>query len=250
MKIVRFRNNGNAAFGAVENGVVRLVKGDILGDWQPGEEAGKLEDVQLLAPCLPSKIIAIGLNYIKHIKESGMPTPEEPLFFLKPPSAVIGPGDHIWYPQMTKQVDYEGELTVVIGRKAKRVSEESALDYVFGYTCGNDVSARDLQRKDGQWTRAKGFDTFCPLGPAIVTGIDPSGLQIATRLNGEIRQNDNTAEMIFPIPRLVSYISQIMTLQPFDVILTGTPSGVGPMKPGDVVEVEIENIGILRNVMG
>lgn len=247
MRIVRFRHGNEDAFGQVERGVVRLVRRDALGHWRPGEEAGRLEDVKLLPPCVPTKIVAVGLNYVKHIKESKMPVPQEPLLFLKPPSAVLGPGDRIRYPQMSKQVDYEGELAIVIGRQAKTVSEKSAKDYVLGYTCGNDVTARDLQRKDGQWTRAKGFDTFCPLGPAIVTDVDPLGLRIITRLNGETKQDDDTAEMIFGVSELVSYVSRIMTLEPFDVILTGTPCGVGPMKPGDVVEVEIEDIGTLTN---
>ena len=171
----------------------------------------------------------------------------EPLFFSKPPSSVIGPLEPIVHPILSQQVDYEGELAVVIGRRVRNVTPEKALDFVLGYTCGNDVTARDLQRRDDQWTRAKGFDTFCPLGPHIVTDLDPAHLTIRTRVNGEIRQSTLTTDMVFGVAELIAYISQVMTLEPGDVILTGTPSGVGPLQPGDVVEVEIEGIGTLCN---
>jgi 2-keto-4-pentenoate hydratase/2-oxohepta-3-ene-1,7-dioic acid hydratase in catechol pathway len=206
-----------------------------------------LTAVRLLAPCRPTKILAVGLNYRTHAAEAGYDVPSEPLVFSKPPSSVIGPLETIVYPALSQQVDYEGELAVVIGRQARSVSPVKAHDFVLGYTCGNDVTARDLQRRDDQWTRAKGFDTFCPLGPCIVTGLDTAHLAIRTHVNGEIRQDASTADMVFNVAELIAYVSQVMTLEPGDVILTGTPSGVGPLQPGDVVDVEIEGIGALRN---
>ncbi|AEM77758.1 fumarylacetoacetate hydrolase family protein [Thermoanaerobacter wiegelii] len=207
----------------------------------------KMEEVKLLPPCLPTKAICVGLNYRDHIEEMGDKEPEEPTLFIKPSTAVIGPDDFIVIPKMSERVDYEGELAVVIGKRAKNVSEKDALDYVLGYTIANDVTARDLQAKDGQWTRAKSFDTFLPIGPWIVTDLDPSSLDIITYVNDEVKQKSNTRHLIFGVPKLVSFISHIMTLNPGDVILTGTPSGVGPLKPGDVVTIEIEGIGKLTN---
>lgn len=198
----------------------------------------------------PTKIIAIGLNYLDHAKELNMNIPEYPLIFIKPPSAVIGDGEIIIYPPQTQELHYEGELGIVIGKKARNVSIEEAIDYIVGYTCANDVTARDLQRMDGQWTRSKSFDTFCPLGPRIVKDVDPTNLAIATRVNGVTKQSSNTNQMIFNAYRLVSFISAIMTLLPGDVISTGTPPGVGELQVGDVVEVEIEGIGTLRNTVG
>jgi len=195
----------------------------------------------------PTKIIAIGLNYLDHARELNMEIPEYPLIFMKPPTAVIGSGETIIYPPQTQELHYEGELGIVMGKRARNISEEEAKHYIAGYTCANDVTARDLQRKDGQWTRAKSFDTFCPLGPRIVKGIDPTNLAIATRVNGITKQNSSTNQMIFNAYKLVSFISAIMTLLPGDVISTGTPPGVGELKVGDVVEVEIEGIGVLRN---
>jgi 2-keto-4-pentenoate hydratase/2-oxohepta-3-ene-1,7-dioic acid hydratase in catechol pathway len=198
----------------------------------------------------PTKIIAIGLNYLDHAKELNMEIPEYPLIFMKPPTAAIGDGEIIIYPPQTQELHYEGELGIVIGKKARNVSIEEAKDYIAGYTCANDVTARDLQRLDGQWTRSKSFDTFCPLGPRIAEDIDPTNLTIATRVNGVIKQNSNTNQMIFNAFKLVSFVSAIMTLLPGDVISTGTPPGVGELRVGDVVEVEIEGIGILRNTVG
>ncbi|HXA42451.1 MAG TPA: fumarylacetoacetate hydrolase family protein [Candidatus Solibacter sp.] len=195
----------------------------------------------------PSKIVAVGRNYIAHAKELGHQVPTQPLIFLKPSSAIVGDGDDVVYPNASARVDHEAELAVVIGRRCSAVSEAEAMDYVRGYTCANDVTARDLQEADDQWTRAKGFDTFCPLGPEIVDGIDPSRLAVVARVNGEERQRGNTADMLFTVPALVAYISAVMTLEPEDVILTGTPPGVGPVQRGDVMEVEVEGIGILRN---
>ena len=195
----------------------------------------------------PSKIVAVGRNYVAHARELGHEIPGEPLIFLKPSSAVVGDGDDVVYPHMSHRVDHEGELAVVIGRRCKDVAASDALGFVRGYTCANDVTARDLQESDGQWTRAKGFDTFCPLGPRVVADLDPASLGIVARVNGEVRQDGNTSEMLFGVPTLVAFISEVMTLEPGDVILTGTPPGVGPVQRGDLMEVEIEGIGVLRN---
>jgi 2-keto-4-pentenoate hydratase/2-oxohepta-3-ene-1,7-dioic acid hydratase in catechol pathway len=197
----------------------------------------------------PTKIIAIGLNYLDHAKELKMEIPDHPLIFLKPSTAVIGSGDAIILPPHTKELNYEGELAVIIKDTAKNISKDEAQHFIAGYTCANDVTARDLQRIDGQWTRAKSFDTFCPLGPRIVSDIDPKHLSIITRVNGTVKQNSNTNNMIFDIFELVSFVSEIMTLLPGDVIITGTPPGVGAIEDGDVVEVEIESIGVLKNTV-
>ncbi|EGD53163.1 5-carboxymethyl-2-hydroxymuconate Delta-isomerase [Thermoanaerobacter ethanolicus JW 200] len=225
-----------------------IIEGDkVIAFGSEGFYSYNLEEVKLLPPCLPTKAICVGLNYRDHIEEMGDKEPEEPTLFIKPSTAVIGPDDFIVIPKMSERVDYEGELAVVIGKRAKNVSEKDALDYVLGYTIANDVTARDLQAKDGQWTRAKSFDTFLPIGPWIVTDLDPSSLDIITYVNDEVKQKSNTRHLIFGVPKLVSFISHIMTLNPSDVILTGTPSGVGPLKPGDVVTIEIEGIGKLTN---
>jgi 2-keto-4-pentenoate hydratase/2-oxohepta-3-ene-1,7-dioic acid hydratase in catechol pathway len=197
----------------------------------------------------PSKIIAIGLNYHDHAKELNMPIPKQPLIFMKPPTAVIQNKGTIIYPPQSREVHYEGELAVIINNKTRNISIKNAHNHIAGYTCANDVTARDLQREDGQWTRAKSFDTFCPLGPRIVSNVDPSKLDICTRVNGVERQHSNTKNMIFNVFELVSFISGIMTLLPGDVIISGTPPGVGPIEVGDTVEVEIEGIGILRNTI-
>jgi 2-keto-4-pentenoate hydratase/2-oxohepta-3-ene-1,7-dioic acid hydratase in catechol pathway len=197
----------------------------------------------------PTKIIAIGLNYLDHAKELKMDIPDQPLIFMKPATTVIGSEDAIILPPQTKELNYEGELAVVIKEKVKNVSKDAAQRFIAGYTCANDVTARDLQRIDGQWTRSKSFDTFCPLGPRIVSDIDPKQLSIITRVNGVVRQGSNTSNMIFDVFELVSFISEIMTLLPGDVIITGTPPGVGLLEAGDVVEVEIEGIGILKNTV-
>lgn len=217
-------------------------------DLPHAQAAIALGNVQLTAPVAPSKIVCVGRNYRDHAAELGNKMPEEPLLFLKPSSAVIGNDEVIKLPPQSSQVEHEGELGVVIGKTAQRISaEDNPLDYVLGYTCVNDVTARDLQRKDVQFTRGKSFDTFCPVGPVIVTDIDPTSLNVVTRLNGDIKQNGNTADMAFPVPFLIKYISNIMTLNPGDLIATGTPAGVSRMKPGDVVEVEVEGVGVLRN---
>ena len=195
----------------------------------------------------PSKIVAVGRNYLAHARELGHEVPTEPLIFLKPTSAIVGDQDDVVYPKASLRVDHEAELAVVIGRRCKDVNEGDAFDYVRGYTCANDVTARDLQESDDQWTRAKGFDTFCPLGPQVVENLDPSSLRVVARVNGEVRQDGHTSDMLFGVPSLVAFISGVMTLEPGDVILTGTPPGVGPVQRGDLMEVEIEGIGVLRN---
>ena len=226
---------------------VYALDGDVFGTFKRGERAGALSEVRLLAPCTPTKIVAIGLNYAAHAAEANHEVPDEPLIFLKPPSSVIGPGETIVYPAISQRVGFEAELVAVIGRRARHVSVDDALGYVLGYTCGNDVTARDFQRKDGQWTRSKSFDTFCPLGPWIVVGLDASDLAVRCRVNGDLRQDGNTQDMVFGVKELVASISAVMTLLPGDVILTGTPSGIGPLQPGDRVVVEIEGLGILEN---
>jgi len=217
------------------------------GQWRRGAPVGGWEGFPLLVPCEPTKIVALARNYVSHAREMGTPPPDEPIIFLKPPSSLLAQGGKIVFPRLAERVDYEGELAVVVGRRAKRVRAAEASDYILGLTCANDVTARDLQKMDAQWTRCKGFDTFCPLGPHLAIDLDPGDLLLRTWLNGELRQEARTREMIFDVGEVVAYISAVMTLEPGDVILTGTPEGVGPLKPGDVVDVEIEGIGILRN---
>lgn len=249
VRLVRYRLGAEIAQGLLVGGsVYRLATGLWEEDLNPGERVAGIEDVQLLAPCLPTKIVALGKNYAAHAAEVGSGVPAEPLFFLKPPSAVIGPGGAIVYPRhLSQQVDYEAELAVVVGRRARHVRPEEALTFVRGYTCANDVTARDLQRRDEQWNRSKSFDTFCPLGPWIVTNLDVSDLAIRCRVNGELRQDDRTRDLVFGVADLLAYVSAVMTLEPGDVLLTGTPEGVGPLYPGDRVAVEIEGIGTLEN---
>lgn len=224
--------------------------GDTLGAFTTPQDSQRipLREVALAAPVRPSKIVCVGRNYLEHAAELGNKMPDQPLLFLKPPSAVISDGETIELPPESQQVEHEGELGVVIGRTARLIgAEEDPLSYVLGYTCVNDVTARDLQRKDVQFTRAKSFDTFCPVGPCIVTDLDPSDLEVTTRVNGEIKQHGRTSGMAFPVPFLVEYISRIMTLNLGDLIATGTPAGVSQLKDGDTVEVEIPGIGVLRN---
>lgn len=249
MKIVRFAWEGESKYGLVEDDVVYGIEGDVFGAFERGERAGTLAEVRLLPPCTPTKIVAVGLNYADHAAEARREVPSEPVIFFKPPSAVIGPGEAIVYPPISQRVDYEAELAVVIGRRTRNVSAGEALGYVLGYTCSNDVSARDLQHRSIQWARGKGVDTFCPLGPWIVTALDPGDLAIESRVNGVVRQQSRTRHMIFSVAELICYIAQVMTLEPGDVIMTGTPAGVGPLEPGDRVEIEIEGIGVLENVV-
>ena len=249
MKIVRYQEGTVIKWGVIEEKMVREMEGDPFEHFHLSSRTKKMEEVRLLAPCLPSKIVALGLNYRDHAQEVKMELPKEPLIFLKPSTTVIGSGEAIVYPKMSKRVDYEAELAVVIKKKAKAVPEENAAEYILGYTCLNDVTARDLQPKDGQWTISKSFDTFAPIGPWIVTDIDPHHLDISSYLNGERRQHSNTKNLIFGPQQLVSFISCVMTLLPGDVIATGTPSGIGPMAIGDRVDVVIEGIGTLSNTV-
>jgi 2-keto-4-pentenoate hydratase/2-oxohepta-3-ene-1,7-dioic acid hydratase in catechol pathway len=246
-RFVRFLDGGHPADGLVEGDQVTRLVGDPFAGFTAGATAGALGGLALLAPCQPAKVPGVGLNYRDHAREFGLDIPPEPSVLLKPATTVVGPGAAIVFPSMASQVDHEGELAAVIGRRLHRASPAEAEAGILGYTCANDVTARDLQKKDVQLTRAKAFDTFCPLGPAIVTGLDPSALRVQVRVNGEVRQDGSTRDMAFHPVEIVAYLSRIMTLLPGDVVITGTPRGCGPMWPGDVVEVEIEGIGVLRN---
>lgn len=248
MKIVRVRNDEGIAYGAVEPEGVRLYRGSPLFEWESTDVVAPFESLQLLAPVFPTKVLAIGKNYADHAAEMGSETPDSPVLFMKPATSVIGPGGPIVIPPDSAEVHHEAEVAVVIGSVARNVRAEDASSVILGYMAANDVTARDLQRVDGQWTRSKGYDTFCPLGPAIETEFDPlEGAQVVCRVNGELRQSGPTTDMVFGVAELIEYISRVMTLLPGDVILTGTPSGVGPIVDGDVVEVDIEGIGVLTN---
>jgi 2-keto-4-pentenoate hydratase/2-oxohepta-3-ene-1,7-dioic acid hydratase in catechol pathway len=254
VRIARYTTGDDPTYGAVEDEGGRLVLAELQGDplYQAAVFTGvrtPLDDVRLLAPVIPrSKVVGIGKNYADHAAEMGGEVPKEPLMFLIPNTAVVGPGDPVVMPPQSSEVHYEGELAVVIGKLCKDVSVERALDVVYGYTCANDVTARDLQRGDGQWSRAKGFDTFCPLGPWIETSLDIDALRVTTRLDGQTVQDGRTSLMMHPVAALVAHVSSTFTLLPGDVILTGTPAGVGPVQAGQRVEVEIEGIGTLSNV--
>lgn len=253
MRICRYidPDTQRPAYGLVEDDKVFRLKGDLSAAnllLEGSESSILLSEAKLLPPVAPSKIVCVGRNYREHAAELGNPMPSEPLLFLKPPSAIIGDGDEIELPTSSQRVEHEGELGVVIGRECRRLpSSEDPLNYVLGYTCLNDVTARDLQRKDVQFTRGKSFDTFCPVGPYIVTGLDPTDLKVETRVNGEVRQSGRTSAMAFPVPEIIRYISHAMTLEPGDLIATGTPAGVAPLVEGDLCEVEVEGIGTLRN---
>ncbi len=249
MKYVRFSENNKVSYGIVENDVVRMITGDLFGEYTVTEKLYKRSQIKLLPPCAPSKIVAVGLNYRDHANEMGEEIPDTPKIFIKPSTAVIGVEEPIVMPEMAGRVDYEAEIAVVIKKKTKNISADEAKQYILGYTCLNDVTARDLQSYDGQWTRAKSFDTFAPIGPCITDEIDPNNVEIKLLLNGEEKQHSNTSNFIWQIDELVSFISQIMTLLPGDIITTGTPAGIGSMKKGDCVEVEIEGIGVLKNTV-
>jgi 2-keto-4-pentenoate hydratase/2-oxohepta-3-ene-1,7-dioic acid hydratase in catechol pathway len=274
MRIARFAVDDEVAYGVVVDDAAGEANGN---DAQPSEDGGStaglsvaeisghpfgpvaeapkltgarypIEDVRLLAPVLPSKIVAIGRNYAEHARELGNEVPAEPLIFLKPSTSVVGPGDAIVRPVgLSERVDFEGELAIVFGRLCRDVPPARVPEVIFGYTCANDVTARDLQTKDGQWTRAKGFDTFCPIGPWIETSLDPADVQLTTRVNGEVKQDSRTSLLIHDIAALVSYVTAVMTMLPGDVLLTGTPAGVGPLVAGDSVSVSVEGIGALTN---
>jgi 2-keto-4-pentenoate hydratase/2-oxohepta-3-ene-1,7-dioic acid hydratase in catechol pathway len=248
MRFARFAIGSTIGYGTVEDdGRLRAITTTPFLPWASTDEVFEASQVRMLAPVLPSKVCAIGLNYRAHAEEQGKPLPEEPLLFLKPSTSVIGPGDAILMPPQSQRVDHEAELAVVIGRATKNVKAADALDHVLGYTCANDVTARDLQAKDVQFTRAKGFDTFCPLGPHVVTDVEAGKLEITCRVNGEVRQSSNTSDMVFTIEGLIEYVSSVMTLLPGDVILTGTPAGISPLHDGDNVEIELEGLGVLAN---
>lgn len=248
MKLLQYSSDDKTFFGVLQNGFVYQIQGDIFSGFTVLEnKIHKIESIKILPPVYPSKIIAVGINYRDHAEEFNHQIPEEPVLFMKPSTSIAGHDEAIIYPSSSKRVDYEAEIAAVLKKEAYKVAEKDAEDYILGYTCLNDVTARDLQRKDGQWTRAKSFNTFCPIGPVIETEIDPNNVNIYSRLNGEKRQSSNTKNFIFPLFTLFSYITNIMTLLPGDIITTGTPSGVGPMKPGDTVEIEVDGIGVLRN---
>jgi 2-keto-4-pentenoate hydratase/2-oxohepta-3-ene-1,7-dioic acid hydratase in catechol pathway len=250
MKVISYISETGPRYGILDpDNQIFQVKGSLEKGFQKCSRVSALEDVRLLPPVHPTKIVAVGRNYVAHIKEFNRDIPTEPILFLKPPSALIAYGDVIRIPEESRQVQHEAELAVVVGKRGRRLSEEEALSIVFGYTCANDVTARDLQYADAQWTRGKGFDTFCPLGPWIETEYDPYNKTIECKVNGNIRQKNHTGNMIFTIPTLIRYISHIMTLEPGDLILTGTPEGVDDLHSGDVVEVQIEDLGILRNLV-
>jgi 2-keto-4-pentenoate hydratase/2-oxohepta-3-ene-1,7-dioic acid hydratase in catechol pathway len=249
LKIVRYWDGSRPAWGVLDGEDVRSVTGTPFVDLAPGPTVGSLADTRLLAPVVPSKILCVGRNYREHAAEFGNPVPEQPLLFMKPPSAVVGPGDDVVYPELSQRVDHEAELVVVIGRAAHRVTQAQAWSVVGGYTCGNDVTARDIQKSDGQWTRGKGWHTFCPLGPWVETDFDPTDVRVVCSVNGETRQDGRTADMIFGIPYLIEYISRFTRLEVGDVIMTGTPEGVGSVALGDTMTVEVEGLGSLNNTV-
>jgi 2-keto-4-pentenoate hydratase/2-oxohepta-3-ene-1,7-dioic acid hydratase in catechol pathway len=246
MRVVRLLHEGDCRYGLADDRSITLISDEPFSAWEP-EGVVPLVNAHLLCPVTPTKVVCIGLNYRKHIAEMGHDTPAEPVIFIKPSTAVIGPWQHIPLPEGIGRVDYEGELGVVIGRRTHRATPAEAADSVLGFLCANDVTARDLQKVDGQWSRAKSFDGFCPLGPWVETGVDPSDLLLETRVNGEVRQSARTSDMLFDPYTLVSFVSSVMTLVPGDVVLTGTPGGIGPLEAGDRVSVTIEDVGMLEN---
>jgi len=249
-RLVRVAVDGTPIWGVVEGDDVFELVGDPFGEARAGARIDSLTQFRLLAPVVPSKIVCVGRNYPAHAAEHGSEVPAEPLLFFKPPSSVIGPDEAIVLPRQSNRVEHECELAVVMGRRCKDVSPADAWEYVLGVTCGNDVTARDLQRSDNQWTRAKGFDTFCPVGPWVLAGVsaaDVAQWNVSCRVNGDLRQQGNVGEMAFSPAELIAYTSSIMTLEPGDLILTGTPAGVGPLVDGDLVEVEVEGVGVLAN---
>lgn len=248
MRLVRYQTKTEPArFGWIHDEQVGPLDGDPFSGYRRQEVEIPLDAVRLLTPVLPGKIICVGRNYVEHAREHFAEVPDVPLLFFKPPSSVIGPEQPIILPPQSQQVEHEAELVVVIGRRGRWIDPADASSHIFGYTIGNDVTARDLQRRDGQWTRAKGFDTFCSLGPWIETEMNPADLMITCRVNGEMRQMASTRDMVFHIEQLIAFVSSIMTIEPGDVLMTGTPAGVSPLRPGDIVEVAIDNLGTLRN---
>ncbi len=248
MRIVRYQTkNDPAKYGWLLENKIGPIEGDIFGDYRRLEALTPLGEVKLLAPAQPTKILCIGRNYAEHAREQEAEVPRVPLLFLKPPSAILNPGEPIVLPRQSQQVEHEAELVVVIGKRGRNITTDESHDYIFGYTIGNDVTARDLQKTDGQWSRAKGFDTFCPFGPWIDTEFDPSDAIITCKVSGQPRQMASSRDMIFNVNELIAYLSSIMTLEPGDIIFSGTPAGIGALLPGDTVEVEIEGLGKLTN---
>lgn len=249
MRIVRYetRDSKKQKYGWLLDNKVGEIGGNIYGRYRRQEALTPLSDVRLIGPCEPGKIVCVGRNYVEHAKELGNETPKVPLLFLKPPSSVISNGETILLPPQSSQVEHEAELVAVVGKRGRRIAADDAKKHILGYTIGNDVTARDLQKSDNQWTRAKGFDTFCPFGPWIDTDFDPSDAVITCRVNGQMRQMASTRDMIFNVGTLVAYISSVMTLEPGDLIFTGTPAGVNELRNGDVVEIEIEGLGSIKN---
>jgi 2-keto-4-pentenoate hydratase/2-oxohepta-3-ene-1,7-dioic acid hydratase in catechol pathway len=248
MRIVRYQvKNETPRYGWVFENKVGDIEGNIFSEYRRLEADTQLESVKLLAPSQPSKIVCVGRNYIEHAKELGNDVPKVPLIFLKPPSSIINPGDAIHLPPQSQQVEHEAELVAVIGKRGRNIVPEQAREYILGYTIGNDITARDLQKTDGQWTRAKGFDTFCSFGPWIDTEFDITDALISCKVSGQPRQMASTRDMVFNVGKVVAFISSVMTLEPGDLVFTGTPSGVGPLQDGDVVEVDIDGLGVLSN---
>ncbi|MBA4376034.1 MAG: 2-hydroxyhepta-2,4-diene-1,7-dioate isomerase [Anaerolinea sp.] len=248
MRFVRFSTKEkNENVGWLNGDRIGLIDGNLFGEYRRLEASIPMNGVKLLAPVVPGKIICVGRNYAEHAQEQGFEIPESPLLFLKPPSAIIGPNEEIVIPIQSNRVEHEAELVIVIGKRGRWIPVEKSSEHIFGYTIGNDVTARDLQYIDGQWTRGKGFDTFCPIGPWIETDLDPSDTLITCRVNRELRQMASTREMVFTVNQIIAYVSTIMTLEPGDIVFTGTPAGIGPLTVGDEVEVEIEGIGGLCN---
>jgi 2-keto-4-pentenoate hydratase/2-oxohepta-3-ene-1,7-dioic acid hydratase in catechol pathway len=248
MRLIRYQSeNETPQFGWIHEDQVGKIEGNPFGEYRRHKAETPLTGVKLLAPAQPGKIICVGRNYVEHAKEHGAEVPKTPLIFLKPPSSILNPGETILLPPQSKQVEHEAELVIVIGKRGRNITPEAARDYVYGYTIGNDVTARDLQKSDGQWTRAKGFDTFCPFGPWIDTDFDPADALVTCRVSGQPRQMASTRDMVFNVPTLIAFISSVMTLEPGDLIFTGTPAGVAPLQEGDEVVVEIEGLGRLSN---
>jgi 2-keto-4-pentenoate hydratase/2-oxohepta-3-ene-1,7-dioic acid hydratase in catechol pathway len=246
VRIVRLFHEGDVRYGLADDSTVTLISDEPFAAWE-AEAVIPLPQAQLLSPCVPTKVVCAGINYRGHAKEMSHTLPDEPVIFMKPPTAVVGHGAEVHIPSGFTTVDYEGELAAVIGRRTRNVTPDAVADHILGYTCANDITNRVLQKKDGQWTRAKSFDTFCPLGPWIETDVEPDALTLETLVNGELRQSTETSDMIFSVPELVSFVSSVMTLLPGDVVLTGTPAGIGPVASGDTVEVRISGIGSLIN---
>lgn len=248
MKIVRYQTTGPPSWGILADGVVFAAEGTPFEDLRStGRSVGAADEVTLRAPVTPRTVLCVGRNYRSHAEEFGNKVPDEPLLFLKPPAAVIGPDDEVVYPRISGRLDPEAELVLVIGKQARQVAAADAWDVIGGYTCGNDITARDIQKSDGQWTRGKGFDTFCPIGPWVETEYDPTDVGVSCTVDGERRQDGRTKDLIFPIPFLIEYITRFTTLEPGDVILSGTPEGVQPVQPGNTITVEVEGLGALSN---